>query len=424
MDLKPIYLIMIDPNFGDLGHNKYYHMIPQGDTFLAEYGRVGAGKQTKVYPISKWNSTLSSKKKKGYVERTELMQDIINDTEVKTEEVDKFSSIKIESIRNIIKRLFDFANKTIQSSYKVTANEVTQNMVDKAQELLDEITSNYKNYSLEEFNNKLVELFIIIPRKMKRVSDFTAKDMKTETIEKILINEQSILDTMAGQVYKPKIIEKNTNTKNNNFSILDEMGIEMEDCSEDDIKKIKEAMGDSADKFYKAWRVRNFETEKAYQKFTKENNIGNVKLLCHGSRNQNIFNILSIGLKIRPSCAMHTGSMLGDALYYSNPEKKHGGVTKSIGYTSLSGSYWAGGNSDCGFLIFFDVALGKSYDIYNFDSKFYTYNLEKLQKDCPGAWSLHLHGVGYRNGGTVMNDEITVYNVNQVTVRYLVEIRR
>ena len=28
---KPIYLIFVDPQFGDMGHNKEYNMTPLGD---------------------------------------------------------------------------------------------------------------------------------------------------------------------------------------------------------------------------------------------------------------------------------------------------------------------------------------------------------------------------------------------------------
>ena len=422
---KPVYLMFVDPNFGNQGHNKYYNAFPLGDgTFKVEYGRVGASPQTKVYPISKWDAQIKSKIKKGYVDISDNMTEVIEDAKVEDEvnKKDSFSLISNLSVRTIIKRLFEFANNTIQNAYKVSSNVVTQAMVDKAQSILDDLKVNYSQYNLEEINKKLVELFTVIPRKMKYVSDYLVSSLEEKELEKVFDREQSLLDTMAGQVYKSPKKEDSNISVSEKGSMLEEMGIAMEDATDEDIAKIKKAMGDSADKFYKAWKVTNFETEDAYNKFVEENKIGNVRLLCHGSRNQNIFNILKIGLKIRPSCAIHTGSMLGDALYYSNPEKEHGGVAKSIGYTSLGG-YWTREYNNCGFLIFFDVALGKSYDIYNFDSRYYTYNLEKLQKDCPGAWSLHLHGAGYRNGSTVINDEITVYNINQVTVRYLVEIR-
>ena len=321
------------------------------------------------------------------------------------------------SVREIVKRLWDYANKTIQSAYSVRAEAVTQAMIDAAQEKIDYIAANYKNWSVEEFNKNLNELFIIVPRKMKRVSDCLVSN--SSEYDKKLSEEQSLLDTMAGQVYKPKAKIADTDSEiKASESILQKMGITMEDVTQDEIARIKKAMGDSANKFYKAWRVTNLETEKNYQKFTSENNIGNVKLLCHGSRNQNWFNILKMGLKIRPAGAIATGSMFGLGIYWSNPEKYKGGVAKSIGYTSLGG-YWTRDYQNCGFLAFFDVAIGDSVDAYSFDSKYYSYNLDRLKKDNPKAWSLWAHG----NTSMLRNDEIIVYDDRQMTIRYLVEIR-
>lgn len=414
------YLILVDPNNNGVDSNKFYKMAGNGDdTFTVEFGRVGATPQTKTYPMSKWNSTLSSKLKKGYVDRSDLMQEVIVDSKIEDESngVDEFGLVQNLSIREIIKRLWDYANKTIQSAYSVRAEAVTQAMIDAAQEKIDYIAANYKNWSVEEFNKNLNELFIIVPRKMKRVSDCLVSD--SSEYDKKLSEEQSLLDTMAGQVYKPKarIVDAGSEIKASE-SILQKMGITMEEATQEDIAKIKKAMGDSAGKFYKAWRVTNLETEKNYQKFTTENNIGNVKLLCHGSRNQNWFNILKMGLKIRPAGAIATGSMFGLGIYWSNPEKYKGGVAKSIGYTSLGG-YWTRDYQNCGFLAFFDVAIGDSVDAYSFDSKYYSYNLERLKKDNPKAWSLWAHG----NTSMLRNDEIIVYDDRQMTIRYLVEIR-
>lgn len=414
------YLILVDPNNNGVDSNKFYKMAGNGDdTFTVEYGRVGATPQTKTYPMSKWNSTLASKLKKGYVDRSDLMQEVIVDSKIEDESngVDEFGLVQNLSIREIIKRLWDYANKTIQSAYSVRAEAVTQAMIDAAQEKIDYIAANYKNWSVEEFNKNLNELFIIVPRKMKRVSDCLVSD--SSEYDKKLSEEQSLLDTMAGQVYKPKarIVDAGSEIKASE-SILQKMGITMEEATQEDIAKIKKAMGDSAGKFYKAWRVTNLETEKNYQKFTTENNIGNVKLLCHGSRNQNWFNILKMGLKIRPAGAIATGSMFGLGIYWSNPEKYKGGVAKSIGYTSLGG-YWTRDYQNCGFLAFFDVAIGDSVDAYSFDSKYYSYNLERLKKDNPKAWSLWAHG----NTSMLRNDEIIVYDDRQMTIRYLVEIR-
>ena len=125
-----------------------------------------------------------------------------------------------------------------------------------------------------------------------------------------------------------------------------------------------------------------------------------------------------MGILIRPAGAILTGSMFGYGAYWSNPEKYHGGVKKSIGYTSLGG-YWTKDYQKCGFIAFYDVAIGESLDVYNFNSKYYNFDLNKLKKEKPNAWSLWAHG----NTSMLRNDEIIVYSTKQMTIRYLVEIR-
>lgn len=415
MEKTPVYLICIDAKFGAQGHNKFYQMTPNGDgTFTAEYGRVGASPQKRLYPISKWDSIVASKLKKGYIERTNLMMDVIEDSKETEEKTDDFVGINNSSIKNILKRLLDYANNTIQSSYKVTASAVTQAMIDTAQEKIDYLSTNYKNMTVSDFNDALTKLFITIPRKMKMVSSYLATDFSD--FPSIIDREQSLLDTMAGQVYKKKETSKCQENKSQK-NILDKMGIIMEECTEDDIVAIKKAMGDAQDKFYQAWRVINTNTQKAYDEYVKQNNIGNVKLTCHGSRNQNWFNILRTGLKIRPAGVATNGSMFGLGCYFSNPDKWHG-VAKSIGYTSLNG-YWTRENQGVGFLAFFETALGDSYDVYSFDNKYYSFNLDKLKREKSTAWNLFAHG----GTGMLKNDEIIIYNEAQTTIKYLVEIR-
>ena len=426
MERKPIYLIMVGESNVDnsSNHNKYYRFIPLDDnTFRAEYGRVGAGMQTKVYPMSRWDSIYNSKIKKGYVDQSDLMQEVIEDSKEDndSDEDKKFSLISNISVREIIKRLYEYANKTIQSSYKVEADVVTQAMVDKAQEIIDYLSGHYNNMTVEQFNNRLVKLFVTIPRKMKVVNDHLASNK--QDFAKIIENEQSILDTMAGQVYKPKLKVVSFDMNNNlalETSILDDMGIKMEEASNKDVEIIKKAMGDQASKFYKAWKVTNYETQDNFETYCDTHDSSNVKLLSHGSRNQNWFNILKMGLLMRPAGVIVQGSMFGSrALYFGNPDKFHGGVAKSIGYTS-NGGYWTREYGSSGFIGFYEVNLGKPYDIYDYDWKYQQLDYDMLQKLQPGAGHTFAHG----GTGMLKNDEIIIYKTEQCTIKYLVEIRQ
>ena len=136
-----------------------------------------------------------------------------------------------------------------------------------------------------------------------------------------------------------------------------------------------------------------------------------IKLLWHGTRSENVWNILKTGLVLRPTNAVITGKMFGYGIYFAPKARK------SIGYTSLSGSYWARGNGSSGFMILHECAYGTPYDVHSFDSKYYNFNWDTLQKACPGATCLHAHA-----GQMLRNDEIIVYKEEQLTARYLVEI--
>ena len=188
--------------------------------------------------------------------------------------------------------------------------------------------------------------------------------------------------------------------------------MEFKECSEEDIAKIKKALGSCSNKFYKAWQVKNIKTNDRYQRFIKSENINDTKLLWHGSRNENWWSIINTGLVLKPTNAVITGKMFGYGIYYAPKAQK------SLGYTSLNGSYWAGGNSNSAFMALMEVAYGKPYNVYSFDSKYYDFNYERLQKECPGTNCLHAHA-----GNMLRNDEIIVYKEEQCTIRYLVELR-
>lgn len=415
MEKTPVYLIMTTAE----NNNKYYNCFPNSDgTFTVKYGRVGGHESTTTYPMSKWDSQINSKLKKGYVSQTHLMTDVIENSkeEEPTEGKDKFSVIENKSVRDIIKRLYDFANKVVQSAYKVKSSVVTQAMIDEAQSLIDNLALNYENMDYNQFNKKLLEIFMVIPRKMSNVSDYLIYKNDLDSFKSIIDREQSTLDAMAGQVYKPVKIEKknaDSNTNNNEVSVLDEMGITMEDATAEDVTLVKKMLGRDSDRFVKVWRVNNHETDKHFKKFCSEYKIDNTKLMWHGSRSENFFNILKTGLKIRPANAVYTGSMFSDGLYFSTLARK------SIGYTSTAGSYWARGSAKTGFMAIFEVAYGNPYIVYEHTSECYHFNFDVLQKKNPPCHCVYASP----EKGMLRNPEIIFYRPDQVTVRYLVEIK-
>lgn len=399
---SPVYLVMVSIN----NNNKYYRMIPHGDTFEVEYGRVGASCQHASYSMSQWDKKYNEKIKKGYVDQTHLVQDLIQKEQPKTK--DGYKEIEDKAIAEIVQRLQDMAHKKIQANYKVSSQQVTQAMVDEAQNVIDSLMN---KTTLKEFNNTLLTLFTVIPRKMGNVNDYIAKS--EDDFARILKDEQDLLDVMRGQVVTHIVQDEPAESvEEKQETILEAMGLVFELTTDEDVKMIKNLLGDCRDKFYRAWRVTNVKTQKRFDSFVEKEKISNTKLLWHGSRNENWWSIINTGLVLRPTNAVITGKMFGYGIYYAPKARK------SLGYTSLSGSYWARGNSSSAFMAIMDVAYGKPYDVHSFDSKYYDFNYEKLQKTCPGANCLHAHA-----GSMLRNDEIIVYKEDQCTIKYLVELR-
>lgn len=404
-EIKPRYLVMVTAS---ANNNKYYKQIPHGGSWTAEYGRVGSSPQRREYPMSQWDKKYREKINKGYVDQSELVEDLI--TVVKDKKDSKYREIENQVIAEIVERLQKMARKAVSDNYNISSNKVTQAMVDEAQDVLTQLI----NISdIEEFNNTLLKLFTVIPRKMGNVSSYLAKSEKD--YPQIIQSEQDLLDVMKGQVVqkqKEDITEDTSDEDSSKSTILEVLGLKFAECDSNDIIKIKSALGSCADKFHRAWKVENIKTSNRFEEFCEKENITNKKFLWHGSRNENWWSIINTGLVLRPTNAVITGKMFGIGTYFAPKAQK------SLGYTSLSGSYWTKGNDNSGFMALMEVAYGKPYDVYSFDSKYYDFNYAKLQNACVGANCLHAHA-----GSMLRNDEIVIYREEQCTIRYLVELR-
>ena len=402
-EIKPTYLIMVTT----ANNNKYYNLFPEGSQFRVEYGRVDATKTTAYYPMSKWDSQINSKLKKGYQDVTDLKRDLVEEISSTNPET-PYKEIENAAVKAIVDKLQSLARDTINKNYTVKASAVTQDMVDAAQKLIDALAN--ATSTVNEFNDSLLKLFTVIPRKMGNVRDYLADN--TDDFAKIITKEQDLLDVMRGQIYVKPEVEETSPVEKKQQTILEELGLVMEEATRDDVALIKTLMNESADKFRKAWRVTNLKTQDRFDKFVKDNNIKDTRLLFHGSRSENFWSIIKTGLVLRPTNAVITGKMFGYGIYYA-PK-----CAKSIGYTSLSGSYWARGGCNTAYMAIFDVAYGTPYDVYNFDSKYYNLDYNKLQQFKQGANCLHAHA----DAGMLRNDEIVVYKEEQMTIKYLIEI--
>jgi len=133
--------------------------------------------------------------------------------------------------------------------------------------------------------------------------------------------------------------------------------------------------------------------------------VGNIMQLVHGSKIGNLLSILKNGFMIPPSNSGHcTGRLLGNGAYASDQ------WTKALNYAMGTAPGQRGGYEQVGFLFFCDFAMGKVYEPRSLS--------ERLP--APGYDSVFAKGGGYT---TLRNNEMVVYNVNQINPLYLIEFK-
>lgn len=431
MATKVAKLIMVTAE----NNNKFYNMtVAEGSsTIEIEYGRVQKTSVKETYPIGMWDKKYNEKIKKGYKDVTNLYATIEKEDDKKQTGTKK----SMGDIQNlIVKKLFDelqgYANKSIAQNYTVKVENVTQAQVDEAQKALDEITREIKVGAKKDILNKhLLNLYSIVPRQMSNVkshlfeNDLSSKTL-VESAQKKIADEQATLDVMAGQVAQLKAQnELNKPTKEGKeeakkaLNILDVMGLEITPVTDPQIiAMIKDKMNDlkingqqdNSKIFKQAFTVINKKTQARFDKYLASAQNKQCQLLWHGSRNANYLSIAEKGLMIRPAGAGYNGSAFGDGIYFA----QHSG--KSLNYSDYSGSYrsYTGGSSSQAFLLLFNVNVGKQKVVSNSGN----YNLKDLRKDGFDSTWAKATPQSY-----IRYDEYIVYQEEQCTIQYLIEVQ-
>jgi len=404
-------LIMVEANNCKTGaqNNKFYNMEANasGTSFTVKYGRIGSTVAERSYPIGQWESKLKEKLKKGYVDNTDLFLEKENKSEYK--------AIKENKIRNIVEELQRYANASISENYIVGTNSVTEKQIARVQELINELVNETRDIKtksqIDSVNSLLLEVFRVIPRKMIDVrkhliptENIGSNDELMEIVNRTIANEQNTLDVMQGQV---KVLDSTSDDQD----ILEAMGVSIFGVDEKEIEMIKKLLGDCKGRFVEAFNVINKKTQERFDKFVSSAEVKRTKLFWHGSRNENWWSILDNGLLLRPSNVVITGKMFGQGEYGADEAKK------SLGYTSLSGSYWARGRSSVGFMSLFNFHLGNSLKITSYNNWMGDLNEKRLKARGPYDSVFAQKGNGF-----LYNNEYIVYNEAQSTIKYLVKL--
>src|SRR3989344_8725967 len=167
-DFKIAKLIFVEGRDG-ANSNKFYDMFEQSDgLFRAEYGRVDKTKTTKMYSMNDWNRTINAKIKKGYTDVSKLFV-VVDDKKPKKD----IFNISDSSVKNLMISLDSYSKNSVKQNYKISSDKVTLKMIDEAQLIIDNLVINIKiGGNKELINEKLLDLYKIIPRVMTRVSDY------------------------------------------------------------------------------------------------------------------------------------------------------------------------------------------------------------------------------------------------------------
>ena len=396
---------------GASNSNKFYNLKENADGSLtAEYGRVGARVNTVNYPAGKKNfdKVLISKRKKGYTDITSLKQT----TNSSDNGGDIFKGVD-SKVKTLLTFLMDCSRNKVSNNYLVTTDDVTRAQIDKAQELIDNaIKYITKGGTPSHLNQVLMELYAVLPRKMKNVKDHLAdslaSDRDVEAVRKLMDSEQSLLSTLESQLLTNA---QTTDSVADDKNILDEMGISVEiETDKKMLDKINFFLGQNKQYAKNIFKVTNHATQKRFDDHVAKAKNKETALLWHGSRNENIMGIFQQGLMIRPANAVITGAMFGNGIYFANRSQK------SLGYSSLRGSYWTGGNETKGFLFLFSVHTGEQKQVQRHSSSCYKLH-EEYKKS---TWD----SVFAHKGIDLRNDEIITYDTDKQTISYLIEMEK
>ena len=174
-------LIMVSPN----NNNKYYEMHEnENGTFTVNYGRVGSRASVATYQMAQWDSKYREKVNKGYKDQTHLFAESEETTD-KPKKDRTFDGISCAQVRDLMKTLMGYSNKSIQRNYTISADKVTRQQVEEAQSLLDQLVTLTKtSIDIHFFNKMLIDLFQVIPRRMSDVRTHLLKaDFELNKVE-------------------------------------------------------------------------------------------------------------------------------------------------------------------------------------------------------------------------------------------------
>lgn len=380
--------------------------VTQGDTGV----RWNNKKKVRKYTMSQWDDVYADLIRSGWtLFDTQRRKRVMVKSQGITINGHMYSPIKDKYVEGIVERLVSYANQMIECEYQQSILDVPEHAFEEASACLDTLAKEYENMSNKVFNEHLMHIFAVLPRRIDVLGKYIAsKDATANDRAEIVETERERL-----QVLHTMLRGGNIHNLKGKENILEVYGIEMRRFTPEEEQLAKKLLKRQAGKFVRGWRVINKRTEKDFLSFCSKEHLSEnhgVDYLFHGSKHQNWWSILTNGLTINPIGVVITGKAYGQGTYFA-PD-----AIKSLGYTSKADAKYGGGHESTGFMAIYKVATGNRYDgRLGTDGQL---NWEKLQKIQPGA---HCTWAECRYSGFQM-DEVIVYRNEQSTIWGLLEL--
>ncbi len=410
-------------------NNKFYEVILfDDDSIQTRWGRVNSEgtKSTSHGGSYEYNKIIRAKMAKGYEKAQTIQIEATIDKSMALKETAKRDLIKSDQkgiLQTLIEKLSEMnRHELIKLSggqisidddglIKTSLGIVNSKTIDDARKILKSIEKfiKKKDFTSDGYITALESYLKLIPQKVpsKRgwyetfFDGFSSFQNQTDFLDQ-LEGSVSLYEQKKDEI-KKKALEKSKDVPaekvfNTQLELVTDKTIiaEIEKFYQSNINRQHVS---SHLKLKNVYVLVNDEEEKKFEQVKTK--VGNIRRLWHGTRAFNVLSILKNGLIIPKSTGTYqvNGRMFGDGVYFSDQS------TKSLNY---SYGYWDGGSRDnhC-FMFLADVAMGKEYT-----PKSYTESLPKKGYDSTFAKA---------GQSGVMNNEMIVYSLDQIQLKYLCE---
>lgn len=408
-------LVMVDT---DGNNNKFYELttLPDGRV-RARYGRIGATEQSRTYPPGSYRKKLNEKLRKGYVVRETAQSASTAPTGIEAADrinkalfngrADAVSKKLAETLLRNNRHAIEDATGgkiTVSTSGTVTTalGPVTPKQLADARKLLADLASGSRDRRVIE------NYLVLIPQRIKNVREtswITGKWVKSQ---------EDLLDALSAALTAS---DGASDKDGEPAPIPFRNKLELVDPTSDEFKDIEKRFRSTANtqhssasrKLIRAWRITDDRRDVWEAQLKK---LKHRRTLWHGTTAGNVLSILRTGLICPPSSDGRfatTGRMFGDGVYFSDQS------TKSLNYATGVWNRNVGNSNPMMFLA--DVVMGREYR-----PTVMTTGIPRDARTGKDEKGRPYNSIFVRGGTcSVRNNEMIVWNTDQITLTYLCE---